>query len=377
MLDQTYHSSLLSRVVNVIVTGSGVNDIFEMPSYYQYVYEELLQLGEEPTTLLKKLIRLYTAFMTHDVRSPMPHLAGPPGVGKSESVEQLAKLLGVKLHVVNVSRINPLGIEGVEMPVGTGEEMHLKMLLSTLWTDLKDGDIVLWDEYLRAYPEIYNAIIDIQTSRSVAGVKLPKVFFVAASNSVTSYDAALEDRLLHMLVPDIRTNKAARRQSKTFFIEGAGLLPSLVDSAELEELFLAEVDPTYEILDVFRRVKKHASAAGSFKGHSVRNLTGQVLLRQPQHPALGQLIKTNNLMASQQSKQQYLVVSDTTILQDRDIKALQSLQKVVAATPDTLTPVQTKNLQLNLAMIAMRDANLSAAEQAPVEEEEEVDEVFI
>ena len=66
--------------------------------------------------MLEKVLKLYTAAMLGDVRSPTPHLFGPPGSGKSSVVEQAAEMLGVTLHTINVSRISPLELEGVQMP---------------------------------------------------------------------------------------------------------------------------------------------------------------------------------------------------------------------------------------------------------------------
>src|SRR5690606_30520921 len=65
-------------------------------------------------TMLQKLIKLYRAYMMTGVTSPLPHLAGPPGVGKSSVVKELANLLGVQLHTINVSRLSPLEIEGIQ-----------------------------------------------------------------------------------------------------------------------------------------------------------------------------------------------------------------------------------------------------------------------
>ena len=84
--------------------------------------------------MLEKLMKLYVMSMAYKVRSPMPHLVGPPGCGKSTYVEQLAELLGVELHLINVSRLSPLDVEGVQMPHGTGEDMALRMLPATFWT---------------------------------------------------------------------------------------------------------------------------------------------------------------------------------------------------------------------------------------------------
>ena len=80
------------------------------------------------------------------------------------------------------------------MPHGEGVEMKLQLLLNSIWDNLEEGDIVLFDEFLRGFPEVYNGLLDIITSRQIGLHKLPKVFFVAASNSVATYDKALEDR---------------------------------------------------------------------------------------------------------------------------------------------------------------------------------------
>jgi MoxR-like ATPase len=145
-------------------------------------------------------MKLYAMSMAYDVRSPMLHLVGPPGCGKSSVVEELAELLGVGLHTINVSRLSPLDVEGVQMPHTTGDVMALRMLPATYWTRMKEGDILLMDEFLRGFPEVYNALLDIFTSRKVGSLTLPKVFIIGASNTTVVYDQALEDRLIHIPV---------------------------------------------------------------------------------------------------------------------------------------------------------------------------------
>ena len=177
--------------------------------------------------MLTKLMRLYVMSMAYDVRSPMPHLVGPPGCGKSTSVEQLAELLGVQLHIINVSRLSPLEIEGVQMPHGSDDEMALRMLPATFWTSLKEGDILLMDEFLRGFPEVYNGLLDIFTSRRVGAFVLPKVFIIGASNSVVAYDQALEDRLLHLPVTDPRKSKTELQNLADIMTSALGLLPAM------------------------------------------------------------------------------------------------------------------------------------------------------
>ena len=291
--------------------------------------------------MLERLIRLYTAYMAQDVRSPIPHIAGPPGVGKSQAVEQLAKLVGKNLHVVNVSRMSPLEIEGIQMPIND----RLHMLHSTLWTQLKEGDVVLLDEFLRGFPEVYNGLLDILTSRHVAGFDLPKVFFVAASNSVVTYDDALEDRLLHLYVPDLRNNKQELKKLAEKLTQSLGLLPTSAGSQEMDDMITKEIAPMYDVLDQF---KGTAQRGAPVKGSSARKLIGQAKLREFQSRTLIELVDINNTMAMQQAKYQYLLLRPGSKLL-QDTKLATHLQSLVDNTK--LTPVQQSNLQLNLELI--------------------------
>jgi len=279
--------------------------------------------------------------MAQDVRSPIPHVAGPPGVGKSQAVEQLAKLVGKNLHVVNVSRMSPLEIEGIQMPIND----RLHMLHSTLWTQLQEGDIVLLDEFLRGFPEVYNGLLDILTSRHVAGFDLPKVFFVAASNSVVTYDDALEDRLLHLYVPDLRNSSTELKKLGEKLTKSLGLLPDMAESYEMQDMITKEIMPMYDVLDQF---KGTAQRGTPIKGSSARKLIGQAKLREFQSRTLTELIDLNNQAAVQKSKYQYLLLRPGSKLL-KDASLATHLQKLVGNMK--LTDVQQTNLQINLELI--------------------------
>lgn len=257
--------------------------------------------------MLKKVLKLYTTAMTCKVYSPVPHLFGPPGSGKSSVVQQAADLLGVKLHTINVSRISPLELEGVQMPSTDHKELHL--LTATYWKQLKEGDIILWDELLRGFPEVYNGILDVMTAREIGGFKLPNVFMIGASNSTVAYDKALEDRLLHIPVADPRKNKAEYKRLSKLLVEETGLMPIMADSYEMQALMDSEVLPTFEILD---QIDKRAgiATANTIKGSSLRKLIGQVQLRELQSHYLQELVKVNNARAADAAKPQYIVLCD-------------------------------------------------------------------
>jgi hypothetical protein len=256
-------------------------------------------------------------------------------------MEQLAQLVGKKLHIVNVSRMSPLEIEGVQMPVND----RLKMLHSTLWTQLEEGDIVLFDEFLRGFEEVYNGLLDILTSRHVAGLDLPKVFFVAASNSVVTYDAALEDRLLHLYVTDLRNNTAEVAKLGDKIAKWLGLMPEMGQSGEMHDMIIKEIAPMYDVLDQF---KGTAQRGAPIKGSSARKLVGQAKLREFQSKDLMELVDMNNTMALQKRKHQYLMLRpNSKLLQDASLAT--KLQSLVGN--DKLTEVQRANLELNLELI--------------------------
>jgi AAA domain (dynein-related subfamily) len=299
--------------------------------------------------MLETILKLYSMAMATGVRSPLPHLFGPPGCGKSTVVEEAAELIGRNLHIINVSRISPLELEGVQMPVpGDAEEvMKLKLLTATFWTQLEDGDILLLDEFLRAFPEVYNGLLDIITSRQVGGYKLPNVFIIAASNSTVAYDKALEDRLLHLPVPDPRKSKQQKKHLAQMFVDQLGLMPDMVDSYEMQTMLDTEVLPMYELLD---NLKNGSTAGIGMKGSSLRKLIGQAQMRQVQSASVKELIQMNNQRAIKASKVQYVFLLDgkpASLDHTYEAKARQ-----LQGNP-RLTPIQSLNLELNLQLIEM------------------------
>ena len=296
--------------------------------------------------MLEKLMRLYVMSMAYDVRSPMPHLVGPPGCGKSTSVEQLAELLNVQLHIINVSRLSPLEIEGVQMPRGTDDEQQLHMLPATFWTSLNEGDILLMDEFLRGFPEVYNGLLDIFTSRRVGAFVLPKVFIIGASNSVVSYDQALEDRLLHLPVADPRKSETELKNLAQIMTNALGLLPAMADDQDMIELLENEVLPMYDLLDNFN--KKGVKAAGKGNGQSLRKLIGQVQMRMVKTPLLKDMLNRNNQLAMASNKAQYVLLHDGNNPPAGYVQAAEKL----AGNP-RLTELQSLNLQMNLQLVEM------------------------
>ena len=316
--------------------------------------------------MLEKLLKMYVMAMAYDVRSPTPHLVGPPGCGKSTVAQQLADLLGVNLHILSVARMNPLEIEGLLMPVEENTRVH--MIPAAYWSRIKKGDIVLFDEFLRGFPEVYNALLDIFTSRRAGEFQLPPVFIMAASNSFVSYDKALDDRLIHVPVDDPRKSKTAKAFLAKLLVEGLGLLPKMASSMEMERLLSNEVLPMFEMLDSF---KNKTSVQGQLKGHSVRNLIGQAQLRQVTSKHLKELISMNNATALRKGKPQFVLLLDG---KDPAIASayVSKAQQLVGNA--SLTELQALNLQLNLQLVEME--NIRNDKEGTVSDDELDEDLF-
>lgn len=307
-------------------------------------------------TMLEQLLKLYTMYMATGVTSPMPHFVGPPGSGKSTVFRQLAEMLGVRVFTVNVSRISPLELEGVQMP--DKENTQLTLLHNPMWKQLREGDIVLLDEFLRGFPEVYNGLLDILTSREVAGLHLPKVFIAGASNSTVAYDKALEDRLLHIKVPDPRVTRSGERGRLAWMIiDQLGLNPAVKSTTEMDDLFAQEVLPMFEILDSFDGTGMKASAGQvALKGTSVRKLIGQAQLRHVTSRPLKALIEQNNLLSNKPGKHQYVFL----LSGDKVPAGYKSAAETLAPALDKLTEIQRINREMNLQLISMQEAKASA-----------------
>lgn len=307
--------------------------------------------------MLSQILRLYAAARGEQVRTPIIHLFGPPGCGKSSFVEQAAKMLGVNLHQINVSRINPLELEGVQMPT----EGKLELLLATYWNNLKDGDILFLDEFLRGFPEVYNGLLDILTSRTVGGHELPDVFIIAASNSTTAYDPALTDRLLHLYVPDPRTSKAEDMRIRSSIVSALGLLPSMATSMSMDSLMSEHILPMYQMLDAAKG--NNVGKASSSQDMSPRNLIGQGQLRECTSGDLYALLESNNAAAMRQGKPQFVRIAyyknritpvDPTYVE----------KMVPLLSSDKLTPAQRIQAQVNINLIES-DAVMKEASNDP------------
>lgn len=111
----------------------------------------------------------------------IPLFLGNPGLGKTRMIEKFAKDKGVQLVEIVASQLMPHEISGLSMPLH--ETKSMTYFDFDRFTNLKDGDILFFDELLNANPMVLNACLTLLENRTmISGRKLPKIMIVAAAN---------------------------------------------------------------------------------------------------------------------------------------------------------------------------------------------------
>lgn len=127
---------------------------------------------------------------------------GSHGVGKTTIVMELAKKMGLKVKYFSASTLDPF-TDIIGIPAPDKETNTLKFYQPL---DLKEADLVFFDELNRSHPKVQNAVLELIQFKSINGNKFPKLKCVwAAMNPpgdkymVEDLDPALVDRF-HLYV---------------------------------------------------------------------------------------------------------------------------------------------------------------------------------
>ena len=125
---------------------------------------------------------LSKVYKTPELRKTIvPLFIGDPGLGKTVMIEQFAKENGANLVELITSQMSPFEISGIAMPDKDTKKMTYYNFDKL--EDLKDGDILFFDELLNGNPVVLNACLTILESRRfISGKPLPDVMIVAAAN---------------------------------------------------------------------------------------------------------------------------------------------------------------------------------------------------
>lgn len=114
-------------------------------------------------------------------RSIVPLFIGNPGLGKTVFIEKFAKEKGVTLVELITSQMSPFEISGIAMPDKDSKKMTYFNFDKL--ENLKDGDILFFDELLNGNPVVLNACLTILEQRKfISGKPLPDIMIIAAAN---------------------------------------------------------------------------------------------------------------------------------------------------------------------------------------------------
>ena len=114
-------------------------------------------------------------------KSVVPLFIGNPGLGKTVMIDDFAKEKGVNLVELITSQMSPFEISGIAMP--DKESKKMTYFNFDKLENLKDGDILFFDELLNGNPIVLNACLTILEQRKfISGQPLPNIMIVAAAN---------------------------------------------------------------------------------------------------------------------------------------------------------------------------------------------------
>lgn len=114
-------------------------------------------------------------------KSVVPLFIGDPGLGKTVMIQEFADEKGAKLVELITSQMSPFEISGIAMP--DKETQKMTYFNFDKLENLKDGDILFFDELLNGNPVVLNACLTILEQRKfISGKDLPNIMIVAAAN---------------------------------------------------------------------------------------------------------------------------------------------------------------------------------------------------
>lgn len=110
---------------------------------------------------------------------------GPPGIGKTQGIYDWAKEHNRNVVTIIASQCLPSEVAGFVMPDSDGK--HSTIYDPRRLADMKDGDILFFDELLTAPTSVLSACLTlIQERTMMSGRKLADVIIVAAANPLGS-----------------------------------------------------------------------------------------------------------------------------------------------------------------------------------------------
>lgn len=145
----------------------------------------------------------------------IPYLSGPPGIGKSDTMEQVAEEFNLKLLDIRLSQMLPEDLTG--LPSMTEDKVGNKVIRKARYIEFDtfpmendtvpdgyDGWLIFLDELSSASEEVMAAIYSLLLGRRIGGKKIHKrARIVAAGNRASDSAIARElpDTLITRMLP--------------------------------------------------------------------------------------------------------------------------------------------------------------------------------
>lgn len=180
------------------------------------------------------------------VQPVTPFIWGKPGVGKSQSVKQLAKEYGIDFIDLRLSQLESADVRGIPVPdmaQGISKWLPPEFLPFEGIEKFKGtSGILLLDEFNRARPDVLQAAFQLVLDRQVGIHKIMDSWFIVAAGNlgdqdrtdVVEMDSALKNRFIHFSVePDLG--------SWLEWAQGAGVHPDIVNFIQGKPSYLYHV----------------------------------------------------------------------------------------------------------------------------------------
>jgi hypothetical protein len=135
-------------------------------------------------------------------------IEGPTGIGKSETVKQIANALGIGYQILDLKVLDPTDLVGIPYVIDGRTYYATPVALPT-----EGAGILVLEELNRAPLELQQAIFQLLTERRIHGYRLPDGWVVWAlvnpangDYQVSDLDPALRDRFLRFVAHSDRAS---------------------------------------------------------------------------------------------------------------------------------------------------------------------------
>lgn len=163
----------------------------------------------------------------------VPLFISNPGHAKTRIIEQFAKEKNVTLVEIITSQVSPFEVSGICIPSHNKEKMVYYDFDRI--DNLKDNDILFFDELLAGNPSVLAACLTlIESRRTISGKPLPNIMIIAAANpqGQAPLTPAIKERFVWY---DVKFDKV---MWKKYMIDKYGITNSIGD--KLSNLILNE-----------------------------------------------------------------------------------------------------------------------------------------